>query len=371
MPIQPRRYALNGTDRDRYAANVPDSVVEALLAAARSVLPGLLARHLALEAADPSLPRFGNRRVLIAKPKVPWGRTHALVTEAFGAFDPRLGDAARRVLADESRFVLSDVAPGGGGGFFNGWVAETKRRPGPIVFARDGTINDPVYLAHELGHLLASDAALREAPPDGMPLLQYHLAETQAFFCQMIVYDYLFRHGDPALRRGAVEHYVGEIVRTAYDLPRYASAALSREGGPPGAIVRFLAEHLGPRWPIVAVDIPSRLANDPAGADELLAGLHRHPSGLLLAAGLFGDVLAVEGRERDRVVDMLLLEADSSTGIADVLTAIGANTSDGLKAFADRAFAALVETLDAGITDLAAPCRPSRRRCQTPARRHP
>lgn len=73
----------------------------------------------------------------------------------------------------------------------------------------DGTMNGVAYMAHELGHAMADDCqreagnSFRDNPA--------HLAETQAYLVQHIVYDALRRHSDPGVAQAAQAHYAATM----------------------------------------------------------------------------------------------------------------------------------------------------------------
>lgn len=75
-----------------------------------------------------------------------------------------------------------------------------------IRFRCDGSLSDPVYMAHESGHLMAlgGDHAAR------------NIVELQAFFVQEAAYDFLIQKGEPLARQARIhrlEEYTGLTAR--------------------------------------------------------------------------------------------------------------------------------------------------------------
>jgi hypothetical protein len=205
----------------------PDSVAAPFIAQAGEIAP------LAVAAPAPEQPLFT------------LGQSRDLIVAALEEFDPALGGRARALFEDGfDRAAAASRAPG----FAVDWdrIAPGAGRwrlmqvkPGEVDMMRsvpaeaaacalypanpnpyavidykfDGTAEGVVYLAHEAGHSIA-DFCLRAGGrrPGDTPR---HMDETQAYFTQHILYDYIRRHP------GLEETYLG--------IGRAAQACFARE----------------------------------------------------------------------------------------------------------------------------------------------
>lgn len=132
--------------------------------------------------------------------------------------NPYLKSDYRLAVAEGSRWNLALVEPGQARlmrclpaaspqreimpGFFD---PANPHDQAVIEFHFDGTIDAVAYMAHELGHAMADDC--QRAAGNSFRDNPVHLAETQAYLVQHIVYDALRGHDDPAVAQAAEAHY--------------------------------------------------------------------------------------------------------------------------------------------------------------------
>lgn len=202
----------------------PDAAMEAFIVRAAPVTRELFETHLLLDKAPGQVSPLNRHRLLIPQPQISWEESIALILGAFNDFDPVLAEKAARITDDPLRWKLVSVEAGGGAG--RCICADTEPNPGPfaiIEFEQDGTINDAVYIAHELGHALADDASHWSGK-------KWHMGEIQAYFTQHILYDFLRAHSNQHLRHAAETHFIGEITRDLYQIP-ISLGALAAERG--------------------------------------------------------------------------------------------------------------------------------------------
>lgn len=82
-----------------------------------------------------------------------------------------------------------------------------------IDYHFDGTLNSVIYLAHEVGHTIADDY-VREAGFTNFDVPK-HMKETQAYFVQHIMYDYLSKHPDHSTAVAAQQHFTDTMSKSA------------------------------------------------------------------------------------------------------------------------------------------------------------
>lgn len=324
------QYKSNLLDADSkyYGSYLPDCVVTAFIVAAASELSEIRNDRVQPNLIAPKLP--------LTSLALTWPEICQLVLEGFAAFDPSLAAAAHQVFQEPARFELYTVEPGSGHGRFRGDIAEDTRMPAPIVLHLDGTINDVANLAHEMGHLISSDAALRHAPAQGA-IQKYHLGETQAYFTQLIAYRYLPMHGRAALADESHAHHDMERTRSISRLVLCTAAdRLEKYGG--AAMEECLASLVGARWRDQSeiVTASGMIAKDDHYRHTLLSEWHGHFTGLLLGSGLI-DTVFDRAERRAVVVKRLLLDVTPETTILDVLDAAGIADEDELLRFVKAA----------------------------------
>ncbi len=139
-------------------------------------------------------------------------------------------------------------------------------------------------LAHELGHAIADDN-LREAGYTYRDKKR-HMEETQAYFVQHILYDYLARHEDPGISDAARQHFTATMMENIHDLGN-----------------------------------PSRL--------------HVRPMGLLASLAIFKNLQEQDQQTRNRVSAMLL-DREGPKTINEVLATAGIEYESDMKKLAGK-----------------------------------
>ncbi len=177
---------------------VDDAVVEALVSAVTSRYD-IVARYYRLKKRILGLDVLYDydryAPISSADRKYTWAETRDMVLPAFRAFHPRLAEIAS--LFFEKRWIDAEVRRGKRGG---GYCAPTVPSLHPYVFVNfQGTFNDVMTVAHELGHgahgwLAREKGILQQSTPLTM-------AETASTFGESLVFQDLFsREKDPAVR---------------------------------------------------------------------------------------------------------------------------------------------------------------------------
>ena len=312
---------------------LPDSVLDALLEATPGLLQKPFAQNLALDAAGGYVPPLNRHRLLIPEPALTWEQSKELVIAAFARFDEGLGQRVEQVLADPERLRLRKVEMGEASAFCAppDWQGRERAE---IVFSYEGSVNDAVYLAHELGHLLAHDFA-REAGLKGSEetWMPKHIAEVPAFFAQNILYDYLMNgQDDPALQKAGRQHFAGEIARALYE----QQAAFGKRGMANGALdedvyAQRLEEGLGKNWQSFE---KARIHRRDVG------DLHGHFTAATIATGLYHSAL-----QKNTEVLGQMFRRGSHSDILGLFGAAGISTKEDLKGFFRQAIADSVAPL--------------------------
>ncbi len=196
---------------------VEDEVVDALVEATRGAYDALAHRYYTIKVRwygetvldywDRNAPLPGARQRTFT-----WEEAQSIVLEAFGGFDPRMADIAKRFFAE----AWIDAAPQPGkdpGAFAHPTVPSVH----PYVLLNFyGRSRDVTTLAHELGHgvhqvLAAEHGVLMSETP-------LTLAETASVFGEMLVFRALLdRERDAEQRKrllaGKVEDMLNTVVR--------------------------------------------------------------------------------------------------------------------------------------------------------------
>lgn len=318
----------------------PDSVVDPFVEEAEKKTVGVFEIH--LNETEKGLSPLNRHRLLIREPQLSWEESCDLVIAAFERFHPGLGAKAKEVIQNRDRWILDKTEIGEAAGCCHPANCKTNPKPYAVIkYSYDGTINDAVYIAHELGHLIADDY-INEAGftyQDG----KRHMAEVQAFFTQHVLYDYLASHPDVELRQAARNHFVGEITRSLYSLPmgigalEAENAALSEQSDD---IIRAsysttMRTWLGERWP--EYEKAKRLSDHVTDAkkrdDWGICELHQHPMASIIATGLFLQASQTGRQQRERIASSLF-GGEGPKNIADVVLDSGIDNKQSLKLLA-------------------------------------
>jgi hypothetical protein len=181
----------------------------------------------------------------------------ALVVAALADFDPALGAKAKDIL--DNRLEIRDLAdvpagedaqqqyvPRGA----RGKDGKDDPHAGNIRYDYlNGTIDDVIMLGHETGHAIADDYIGEKGGMSGD--FKENIPETQAYFIQNIVYDYLRRHPDKGISAAADRHFTATMTRNISNL---AIAGVARDAqdrlgkGLDFDAGKALTEKLGPGW---------------------------------------------------------------------------------------------------------------------------
>lgn len=346
----------------------PDFIIDAALSAVKAVVKPTFEMHAELDRSGGVLSPLNRHRILVAKPELTWEQSCELVAGAFEVFDPRLGKRAREVMTDSARWRTERAEPGEARGRC---IMEEQGAP-VIEYSHDGTISDPVYVAHELGHFFAADFSLETGK-----IFRKHMAEVQAFFMQHVLYDYLTKHENEDIRTAATKHYIGEITRNLYNMPA-ALGALEAEhhAGKKGGAVPYsdiMTSWLGKNWEYFESAAKLGKNIDQGGARDRggIGHLHGHAMASVLAGGLFERAAQTAGAERQKITDTLL-GRNGPNNIVDALSSAGVVSEGELEKFCADAALQVIAPLNA-IKDAmqSCPTAPSHRAGRQPGRPAP
>jgi oligoendopeptidase F len=194
------------------ANDIPNEAVSALLETARKNAK-IFQRYFKLKAKALGLKKL--RRYDIYAPiagsdkKYDYGKAAEMVLDSFGAFDPKVGELARRVF-DENR-IDSEVRKGKRDGAFC-WSIVPEMTP-YVLLNYQGNARDVATMAHELGHAIHSMLASHHSA------FTFHsslpLAETASTFGEMMFTDKLLsEETDEAVRRDILFKQVDDAYAT-------------------------------------------------------------------------------------------------------------------------------------------------------------
>ncbi len=194
------------------ANDIPNEAVNALLETARKNA-GVFQRYFKLKAKALGVKKL--RRYDVYAPvagsdkKYEYGKAADMVLDSFSAFDPKVGELARRVF-DESR-VDSEVRKGKRDGAFC-WSVVPEMTP-YVLLNYQGNARDVATMAHELGHAIHSMLASHHSA------FTFHsslpLAETASTFGEMMFTDKLLaEETDDAVRRDILFKQVDDAYAT-------------------------------------------------------------------------------------------------------------------------------------------------------------
>ncbi len=329
-------------DEDSDGYYLPQIVIDSVLAATKTLARFLFEQRLRVEQeheAD-ATPSLSQHHIVIKNPFIPLEESKRLVIDALSHFDATLGKKAEAVFHDPARWNFEHAPPGKAGG--NCCAANTKDNPAPHAIIRyryDNTINDPLYIAHELGHLIANDLATETHSEP-----KQHMAEVQGFTLQFILYDYLINHQpDIVLRSAASDHFNGEIIRCIYTFP-IALGALHveqltkahNETIPKEAIESYphtMTEWLGEHWQSFnKAHLAYQNLNDRRARYDSIHMLHGHSMASVIAAGFFVLASQKPSEEKGKILGSVLGQ-ESHKGLANILTHLGIASQDSVNEF--------------------------------------
>lgn len=243
----------------RHLSNhVEPEVVEALRNAVVAAYPKLSHRYYALKAKWMGLERLEvwdrNAPLPIEAPRiVDWETARKMVTEAYGAFDPKMADLAAPFF--DKGWIDAGVKPGKAPGAFAHPTVTTVH---PYVMLNYlGKPRDVMTLAHELGHGVHQVLAARQGELlSSTPLT---LAETASVFGEMLTFRKLLDGAKTKAERktllaGKVEDMINTVVRQIafYDFECKLHAARAEGELTPDDInalwMSVQAESLGPAF---------------------------------------------------------------------------------------------------------------------------
>ena len=336
---------------DRYGFYFPDSVIASIVSEVTKNAKDAFDIHLSADKIG--LAPLNKHKLLIPEEKFTLEESCNLVIAAFEKFDLNLAMRAKKVIANKERWILSHVKAGEAEG--RCYLANSKVNPKPyavIEYSYDGTINDAVYIAHELGHLIADDY-INEAGGTCEDT-KVNMAEVQGFFTQHILYDYLAGHPDVGISRAGEKHFLGEITRFLYAILvgvgelEAEKSMLEKKSNKEIALSysHALQSSLGDKWKEygVANRVFHSLLNGQEGYAQGVYGLHTHPMASLIAKGLFLYAKQIDRLPAEIFVGTLY-GAGGSKDTVDVIMESGIENQQEWERLVKRAVEQVIEPL--------------------------
>lgn len=334
-------YAFAGWSEDPKGICLPDAVTKSLIAAIMPAARKSFEKHVELDRLE-AVPQLNRHRILIPAPQLAWDQSCRLVVDALEKYVPPLGERARYVVDAKKRWKRIQVEPGDAWGRCL-YPEDKTREKAMIDFGSDGTICDAVYIAHEMGHLLAGDLSQEKKLVSDDYYPRKSLSEVQSFFSQHALYAHLMRDDRSAfLKDEAHLHFVAEITRSIYNCMLSVAAleaCRALEKGVKDTDIRqqcreTLEAKLGPSWEAFgpAASLAARAAEDMLLLKNTLWGIHAHAGGAIIAAGLFERYIAATQMQKDAIFEALYCTGRRNT-VAEVLAAAGIETEPQLDAF--------------------------------------
>jgi hypothetical protein len=308
------------------AMMLPDVVLDALHDALLPIVPKVFGMHCELDQRGDSVPKLNKHRILIQSPVISWQQSCELVVGAFTSFQPELGAQVRSLINDPSLLRLSQVSAGQAEGICIAPGYEAEGHAPGIVYEYDLTINDPIYLAHELGHYISDSLDGALMPPS--------LYEIPAMVTQHLMYEYLSRQDDPGLANAARKHFVGEVTGALYRLSVAFAGSATDQSSDEERYGQAMEGNLGANWRYF---VPAR--DKMFGARQL----HEHNSALVLAYGLL-EYIQQQPKE-PRVFDEIFARG-SKANILEILGQCGIHDKAALVDFFSRAVKGIAAPLE-------------------------
>ncbi|MEZ0226168.1 MAG: GNAT family N-acetyltransferase [Alphaproteobacteria bacterium] len=244
----------------------------------------------------------------------------------------------RNVPDGETAVVMRSIAAGTP----QGRDPANPNRHAVIDFEFDKSMNSVVYMAHELGHAVADDW-LQQGGKFKATANPAHMAETQAYFTQNILYDYIRKHPElnekyPGITDAAESHFQKTLKANLDLVPVSLTAREAREALADG---REMSMAELEKWPKTgwetsadAKKVAENIAVIKAGGDEakvkaaqasldaMTERLQSRPMGFLTAIALYNEVKERQPAERLKAAETILSK-NGPQDAAQVLTAVG------------------------------------------------
>lgn len=349
-------------EKDDIGFYMPDQVIDTFL---NVVQPHIRKIFESYTVRDYETSALSRNRLYIPEVTLSLEESKQLVIESFTAFDKELGDKARAVFNDQRRWQLAETEAGEAAGKCLAAHCD-KNSPAYAVikYEYDGTINDAVYLAHELGHLIADDNI--NLAGFSWTDVERHVFEIQAFFAQNILYDYLAKHQDPQLRKASQQHFNGEITRSLFYMANGLAALdveqlLAKDNSAHKKALKACFSHsvenlLGVQWKklrdaaYLHKAIEDRSQRDAMG----MMHLHQHSMASLISAGLFLSMKDLDQGKRKQALNSVLVKYGPCSAV-DMINQIHDISGVDYQGQAERAINFLKSSV---ITDEETPFQP-------------
>jgi pepF/M3 family oligoendopeptidase len=197
-----------------FHSNIDEATLEAMLTAAREAFP-IFRRYLRAKARALDIPQMAFYDIFAPLPGTSrtweWDEAYGFVAEAFDRYCSKLGDLARRSVAE--RWLDAEPRPGKVDGAY---CAPLRKDESRILLNFKASLDSVRTLAHELGHAyhtlcLADRTALQRETP-------MTLAETASIFCETIVKNVVVEHGSESERLAILEGSLSGACQVVIDI---------------------------------------------------------------------------------------------------------------------------------------------------------
>lgn len=247
-----------------------------------------------------------------------WNTTLETVIDLWNTLDLRYGDRVKASLRSDTH-KITDVTAGRGGG---------RCDKNTIAFERDGTLNDPVYMAHESGHLMSFLMASDQNDPISPP----NIAEIQAFFMQEHAYDRLLVNTAETEEKHAIGlHRLADYTDCLSRIP-FCLWLIDKKKGDDGKPISL--QNAFAAWSVDDQNHIDRykewLSMDDMPVDYKAQMLHSHPFSVLIAIELHDRFCQADEKARKGMLKAIY-ENGANTSLPKLLETFGIRTKDDLK----------------------------------------
>jgi hypothetical protein len=348
---------------------IPDAIISAFLNAARpKTIYAPLANNLQ------------GIKTQIRKPQIDLKESFGMVTAAISKYHPGIMDKIDPLISPENMNPQywdvrpidpqKEEFPGGHCGIVhdqNGNLQNAR------VFYRYGnSIQDPIYLAHEYGHLVAMTDKINQTNGQKAAHQYDHMTEIQGFFTQHVMYDFLSTHPDALIQAAAQAHMAFEIgfciidIHVAHMLFKLykinsSIVTLSTEGrlnfnipdeDQKEKLISYLEKELeeicGQEWKVCFQDYPKWFI-DPKGFFMSMERTHRHAIASMIAKGLFDLSKGMSPAEKITLWDQLMDIDTPQKSISEILNANGIRSTNDLSRFAEKTVQSIGNAIESSV----------------------
>ncbi len=306
--------------------DIPDAVVNVLLEVAEKNV-GIFQRYYRMKAKWLGMEKV--RRYDIYAPiaksdkSFPYDEAARMTFEAFGEFEPKIAELARKVF-DENH-VDSEIRMGKSGGAFC-WGPVQDITPW-VLLNYAGQARDVATMAHELGHAIHAMLASHQEFFNASATLP--LAETASTFGEMILIDYLLaREPDESVQRDILfrqmdDSYATIVRQIFFALFERKAHAMTQAGATVDELAATYLENLRTQFGD-AVEVPDMFKWEWVGIPHIFSTpfyVYAYAFGQLLVLALYRQFKAEGDSFKPRYLK--ILSSGGSAAPVDILNEAG------------------------------------------------